>query len=86
MDAHGYFVGEEPPQGDGYIEPPKPRDQVRQDPYPLPKDFEWATLDVGDASQVYRCVYNPKTDVALMVATVVAGTLRTPLCELCRSR
>ncbi|PFH54270.1 hypothetical protein AMATHDRAFT_135405 [Amanita thiersii Skay4041] len=43
--------GDAAPIGDGYIEPPKPRDQVRQDPYPLPKDFEWSFIDVGDPKQ-----------------------------------
>ncbi|KJA27116.1 hypothetical protein HYPSUDRAFT_131980, partial [Hypholoma sublateritium FD-334 SS-4] len=36
---------------DGYIEPSKPREEVRQDPYPLPKDFEWTTLDMNDSAQ-----------------------------------
>ncbi|KAF8636733.1 hypothetical protein AX17_003536 [Amanita inopinata Kibby_2008] len=44
--------GDAPPVGDGYIEPSKPRDQVRQDPYPLPKDFEWSAIDINDPNQI----------------------------------
>ncbi|KAL1722530.1 acyl-CoA N-acyltransferase [Schizophyllum commune] len=40
--------GEQPPEEDGPIEPAVPTDQVRQTPYPLPNDFEWATLDLED--------------------------------------
>ncbi|KAG6874231.1 hypothetical protein C0995_003777 [Termitomyces sp. Mi166 len=43
--------GEGPPIDDGYIEPSKPREEVRQDAYPLPKDFEWSTLDLSDPQQ-----------------------------------
>ncbi|TFK42493.1 N-myristoyl transferase [Crucibulum laeve] len=44
-------LGEGPPIDDGYIEPSKPREEVRQEPYPLPKDFEWSTLDINDPNQ-----------------------------------
>ncbi|KAK7467241.1 glycylpeptide N-tetradecanoyltransferase [Stygiomarasmius scandens] len=44
-------MGENPPIEDGYIEPSKPREEVRQEPYPLPKDFEWTTVDVNDPAQ-----------------------------------
>ncbi|KAJ7304546.1 N-myristoyl transferase [Mycena albidolilacea] len=44
-------LGEGPPLDDGYIEPSKPREEVRQEPYPLPKDFEWSTLDINDPKQ-----------------------------------
>ncbi|EMD38301.1 hypothetical protein CERSUDRAFT_113468 [Gelatoporia subvermispora B] len=44
--------GEGPPLGDGYIEASKPSEEVRQDPYPLPKDFEWSVLDLNDAAQL----------------------------------
>ena len=37
---------------DGYIEPSKPAEEVRQEPYPLPKEFEWSTVDVTDDIQV----------------------------------
>ncbi|KDR81698.1 hypothetical protein GALMADRAFT_239825 [Galerina marginata CBS 339.88] len=42
---------EGPPVEDGYIEPSKPREEVRQEPYPLPKDFEWSVLDISDPIQ-----------------------------------
>jgi len=45
-------VGDETPQEDGSIEPDKPREEVRQEPYPLPKDFEWSILDINDPKQV----------------------------------
>jgi len=40
------------PEEDGYIEPSKPKEEVRQDPYPLPKDFEWSVLDITEFAQV----------------------------------
>ncbi|KAF7363519.1 Glycylpeptide N-tetradecanoyltransferase [Mycena sanguinolenta] len=58
MGAHKFWatqpvpqLGEGPPVDDGYIEPSKPREEVRQEPYPLPKDFEWSTLDINDPKQ-----------------------------------
>ena len=47
-----WFIGEGPPEADGYIEPSKPQEEVRQEPYPLPNDFEWSTLDINDPVQV----------------------------------
>lgn len=47
-----HLVGEEPPTADGFIEPSKPPAEVRQEPYPLPKDFEWTTIDINDPVQV----------------------------------
>ncbi|KAJ8598041.1 N-myristoyl transferase [Rhizopogon salebrosus TDB-379] len=44
-------LGEAPPE-DGFIEPSKPREEVRQEPYPLPKDFEWSILDIDDPKQI----------------------------------
>ncbi|KAI6127852.1 N-myristoyl transferase [Pisolithus croceorrhizus] len=44
-------MGEEPPSEDGYIEPAKAIEDVRREPYPLPKDFEWSTLDIDDSKQ-----------------------------------
>jgi len=44
--------GEGPPEADGYIEPSVPREQVRQEPYPLPKDFEWSVVDLNDPEQL----------------------------------
>ena len=53
FDASSYeLLGEEPPLEDGYIEPSKPASEVRQDPYPLPKEFVWSTVDVSDNNQV----------------------------------
>lgn len=45
-------IGEGPPLDDGYIEPSIPRDQVRQEPYPLPKDFQWCFVDLNDPIQL----------------------------------
>ncbi|KAF8188759.1 Myristoyl-CoA:protein N-myristoyltransferase, N-terminal domain-containing protein [Mycena galopus ATCC 62051] len=44
-------IGDRPPLEDGCIEPSTPREDVRQDAYPLPKDFEWTTVDITDATQ-----------------------------------
>ncbi|THH10777.1 hypothetical protein EW145_g1082 [Phellinidium pouzarii] len=45
-------LGEGPPAEDGYIEPPVPREKVRQEPYPLPRDFEWSTIDLDNPNQI----------------------------------
>ena len=45
-------LGEGPPTEDGYIEPSVPREQVRQDPYPLPSEFIWSVIDLQDDAQV----------------------------------
>jgi Myristoyl-CoA:protein N-myristoyltransferase, N-terminal domain len=47
-----WLAGEGPPLDDGYIEPSKPRGEVRQDPYPLPKDFQWCTVDLNNPNQL----------------------------------
>ncbi|KAF7366922.1 Glycylpeptide N-tetradecanoyltransferase [Mycena sanguinolenta] len=44
-------IGDEPPLEDGWIEPSKPREEVRQEPYPLPNEFEWTTVDITDPVQ-----------------------------------
>lgn len=49
--------GEGPPEEDGYIEPPIPTEQVRQDAYPLPDAFEWSTIDIQDPVQLKE-LYN----------------------------
>jgi hypothetical protein len=36
----------------GPIEPNKPLDQVRQDPYKLPHDFEWCLIDISQPDQL----------------------------------
>ncbi|KAF8892505.1 acyl-CoA N-acyltransferase [Infundibulicybe gibba] len=43
--------GEDASGDDGFIEPSKPREEVRQDPYPLPNNFEWSILDIDDPNQ-----------------------------------
>ncbi|PVF98877.1 N-myristoyl transferase [Serendipita vermifera] len=45
-------LGEAAPQQDGPIEASKPVSEVRQAPYPLPKDFEWVTVDITDAGEL----------------------------------
>jgi glycylpeptide N-tetradecanoyltransferase len=37
---------------EGPIEPNVPPHQVRKDPYPLPSDFEWATVDIDNEEQL----------------------------------
>jgi hypothetical protein len=51
-------LGEEQGEEDGYIEPSKPREEVRQEPYPLPKDFEWSTIDLNDPTQASLQTFN----------------------------
>lgn len=41
---------------DGPIEKDKPSEEIKQEPYPLPKDFEWVTMDLGDPVQVRQNV------------------------------
>lgn len=55
------FLGEGPPEEDGFIEPSKPREEVKQDPYPLPKEFEWASMDIDDPVQVGRFLKPTRT-------------------------
>ena len=45
-------AGEAPPEADGWIEPSRPREEVRQEPYPLPKEFSWSFLDINDPAEV----------------------------------
>ncbi|KAG9318813.1 acyl-CoA N-acyltransferase [Chiua virens] len=45
-------LGDQPPAEDGYIEPTKVINEVRQEPYPLPKDFEWSILELNDPKQI----------------------------------
>jgi glycylpeptide N-tetradecanoyltransferase len=59
MGEHKFWATQPVPQlgddaslDDGFIEPGKPRDEVRQDAYPLPKDFEWSILDINDSKQI----------------------------------
>lgn len=41
---------------DGPIEEDVPKDQLRQEPYALPKDFEWFLVDINDENEVGMCV------------------------------
>ncbi|KEP52126.1 glycylpeptide N-tetradecanoyltransferase [Rhizoctonia solani 123E] len=36
---------------EGAIEPKKPREEIRQDPYPLPSGYEWSTVDIEEPAQ-----------------------------------
>ncbi|KAI0293101.1 N-myristoyl transferase [Russula brevipes] len=40
------------PEEEGHIEASKPREEVRQDPFQLPKDFEWSVLDITEPAQL----------------------------------
>jgi len=51
------LLGEGPPIDDGYIEPSKPMEEIRSEPYSLLKDFEWTILDISDSKQVYIFFY-----------------------------
>ncbi|KAH8818790.1 N-myristoyl transferase [Flagelloscypha sp. PMI_526] len=64
MGAHKFWstqpvpqLNEGPPIDDGYIEPSVPHDQVRQEAYPLPKEYEWSTVDIREPEQSKE-VYN----------------------------
>ena len=37
---------------DGPIEPNTPHDQIRKEPYNLPKEFEWTTLELNNEEEV----------------------------------
>lgn len=45
-------TGEGAPMEDGAIEPSKPASEVRQNAYPLPKEFEWSVVDVTNDAEV----------------------------------
>ncbi|KAH8106829.1 N-myristoyl transferase [Cristinia sonorae] len=45
-------LGEDAPEEDGWIEPSKPSSEVRQEPYPLPKEFVWSYVDLSDDAQL----------------------------------
>lgn len=45
-------LGDEASPDDGFIEPDKSPEEVRQDACPLPKDFEWSILDINDSKQI----------------------------------
>ncbi|KAG2041644.1 N-myristoyl transferase [Suillus americanus] len=59
MGEHKFWATQPVPQlgddsslDDGFIEPNKSREEVRQDACPLPKDFEWSILDINDSKQI----------------------------------
>jgi hypothetical protein len=83
MDLLTYYTGEDQkPEEDGFIEPSKPRDEVRQEPYPLPKDFEWCTVDITDAKQV-SCDTSFLLVITFLRTLAAKGSVRTTLSELC---
>ncbi|EPQ58305.1 N-myristoyl transferase [Gloeophyllum trabeum ATCC 11539] len=45
-------LGDEVPAEDGPIEPSRPGEEVRQEPYPLPKEFQWSIVDLNDPNQL----------------------------------
>ena len=75
-------TGDELTTNDGYFEPAVPPEQVRQDPYPLTKDFEWSILDINDAKQVRfrRFVLIPWLNSLI----IEQGSLRSSFSQLCR--
>ncbi|KAG8738733.1 glycylpeptide N-tetradecanoyltransferase [Ceratobasidium sp. 414] len=44
-------LGDERPAEDGPIEPSKPAEEVKQDPYALPSGYEWSTVDIMEPDQ-----------------------------------
>ncbi|KAN0061814.1 glycylpeptide N-tetradecanoyltransferase [Thecaphora frezii] len=44
--------GDKPLLEQGPIEPNQPPEKVRAEPYPLPADFEWVTVDIDDETQL----------------------------------
>lgn len=69
---------------DGYIEPAAPREQVRPEPYPLPKDFEWASIDLDNPNQVNIC-RSPRIYAKLIILPD-QRSLRPSVPELCGRR
>jgi len=41
-----FHAGEEPPIVDDHVKPPTPLEEVCKEALPLPKDFEWTTLNI----------------------------------------
>ncbi|EPQ28528.1 uncharacterized protein PFL1_03832 [Pseudozyma flocculosa PF-1] len=44
--------GDKPLLQEGPIQPNQPPEEVRAEPYPLPPDFEWVTVDIDDEAQL----------------------------------
>lgn len=49
LNVYLYVFAEEEISVNGPIEPDKPIESIRQEPYSLPDGFNWDTLDVNDA-------------------------------------
>ncbi|KAG2183228.1 hypothetical protein INT43_006232 [Umbelopsis isabellina] len=58
MGSHQFWNTQPVPQygenitEEGPIEPSVPRDQVRQEPYALPKEFEWCEVDITNEKEI----------------------------------
>jgi hypothetical protein len=64
----------------GPIEADKPVEEVRQNPYPLPKEFEWVLVDVLDEGEVHiriLCI------LLYMQLTVSIGNHSSRICTHC---
>ncbi|KAG9102973.1 glycylpeptide N-tetradecanoyltransferase [Ceratobasidium sp. 370] len=44
-------IGDEKPTEDGPIEPSKPAEEIKQEPYALPSGYEWSTVDIMEPDQ-----------------------------------
>lgn len=81
-ESQCYILGEEPLLGDGFIVPPTLQEQICQDAYPLPKAFEWCTMDLNDSKQVTP--YARFTLRNSLILTLGRRTSRVLVPELCR--
>jgi|SRR3984957_20009762 len=70
--------GEALPLVDGSIEPSKPPDQIRQEAYPLPNDFEWSTLDISDPIQVRNSWLTTRNANISSLFSVRKSTISSP--------
>ncbi|TPX62464.1 hypothetical protein SpCBS45565_g07025 [Spizellomyces sp. 'palustris'] len=58
MDQYKFWKTQPVPRVDekieqnGPIEPDMKREELRQEPYPLPKEFEWSLIDIEDEAQI----------------------------------
>ena len=76
-------IDEAPPEDDGFIEPSRPREEVRQDSYPLPKDFEWSVIDIEDTTQVFLFIILVLIPEAGRYSEIDPGGIRASLRQLC---
>lgn len=51
-DVLSWGTVDEKVEENGPIEPDKKREEIRQDPYSLPKEFEWSLIDIEDEAQI----------------------------------